>query len=281
QVNDYEQAWANLRDTNRYLNELINDKRVHIALLHGRLERLPDLEADLERIEAETDSHGKALSRAESRIKDVFGQKSTLDVKKARIDELNAKLRELERDLAGLGRILENANAALDESRTAQKTIEGSKGGYEAFVNAQNKLNELETQRLKRDDLNSRMEKVDLELALGEQELGRLLGELEAISQAEKRMTKLEPLVERQTKLEANLETAKQDSRRLEESGQKAAHEKTRLEELQAKLERVQEELKKRISIDTKIGTVELQRAKLERENAQLAAAGERIQGDR
>ncbi len=280
QVNDYEQAWANLRETNRYLNELIFDKREHIALLHGRLERLPDLEADLERIEAEIDSQGKALSQAESRIKEVSKQKNTLDVKKARIDELNGKLRELERDLAGLGRLLANANTALDKSRAAQKTIEESKAGYEAFVNAQNSYNELETQRQKRDDLKSRIGKVDRELALSEQKLGHLLGELKVISQAEERMTELEPLVERQTKLEADLETAKQDSRRLEESAQKAAHEKTRLEELKAKFEQVREELKKRSSIDTQIRTVDLQRAKLERENAQLAAAGDRIEGD-
>ena len=280
QVNDYEQAWANLRETNRYLTELIHDKREHIALLQGRLERLPVLEADLERVEAETDSHEKALSRAESRIKEVSEQKSTLDVKKARIDELNGKLRELERDLAGLGRLLVNANTALDKSRAAQKTIEESKDGYEAFVNAQNKFNELETQRQERDDFNSRIGKVDRELALSDQKLGHLHGELEAISQAEERMTELEPLVERQTKLEADLETAKQDTRRFEESGQKAAHEKTRLAELQAKLEQVRGELKKRIFIDTQIGTVDLQRAKLDRENAQLAADGERIQGD-
>ena len=280
QVNDYEQAWANLRDTNRYLNELINDKRVHIALLHGRLERLPYLEADLERIEAEIDSHKKTLSRAESRIKEVSGQKTTLDVKKTRIDELNAKLRELERDLAGLGRLLANANAALDESRASQKTIEESKSGYEAFVSAQNRFNELETQRQKRDDLNSRIGKVDRELALSEQKLEQLQGEVKTITRAEKRMTELEPLVKRQTKLEADLETAEQDSRRLEESGQRAAHDKTRLEELKAKLEGVREELKKRISIDTQIGTMDLQRTKFERENAQLAAAGERIEGD-
>ncbi|MGB7116615.1 MAG: AAA family ATPase, partial [Anaerolineales bacterium] len=281
QVNDYEQAWANLRETNRYLDELINDKRVHIALLHGRLERLPYLEADLERIEAEIDSHKKTLSRAESRIKEVSGQKTTLDVKKTRIDELNAKLRELERDLAGLGRLLANANAALDESRASQKTIEESKSGYEAFVSAQNRFNELETQRQKRDDLNSRIGKVDRELALSEQKLEQLQGEVKTITRAEKRMTELEPLVKRQTKLEADLETAEQDSRRLEESGQRAAHDKTRLEELKAKLEGVREELKKRISIDTQIGTMDLQRTKFERENAQLAAAVERIEGDR
>ena len=281
QVNDYEQAWANLRETNRYLNELIFDKREHIALLHGRLERLPVLEGDLERIEAETDSHEKALSQAESRIKEVSEQKSTLDVKKARIDELNGKLRELERDLAGLGRLLANANAALDESRAAQKVIEESKGGYEAFVSAQIRFNELETQRQKRDDLKSRMEKVDRELALSDQKLEQLQGEVKTITRAEERMTELEPLVERQTKLEADLETAKQVSRRLEESGQKAAHEKTRLEELKAKLEQVREELKKRSSIDTQIRTMDQQRAKLERENAKLAAAVERIEGDR
>ncbi len=281
QVKDYEQVWENLRDTNRYLNELLADKREHIALLHGRLERLPDLEANLERIEAETDSHGKALSRAESRIKEVSEQKGKLDVKKARIDELNAKLRELERDLTGLGRLLTNANAALDESRAAQKVIEESKSGYEAFISAQNRLNELETQRQVRDDLNSRIGKMDRELALSEQKLEQLQGEVEKITQAEKRMTDLEPLVERQTKLDADLETAIQDSRRLEESGQKAAHEKTRLAELQARLEGVREELKKRSSVDTQIRTVDLQRTKLERENAQLAAAGERIEGDR
>jgi len=281
QVNDYEQAWANLRETNRYLNELIFDKREHIALLHGRLERLPDLEADLERIEAEIDSHEKSLSRAESRINEVSEYKSTLDVKKARIDELNAKLRELDRDLAGLGRLLANANAALDESSAAQKVVEESKGGYEAFVSAQNSFTELETQRQKRDDLNSRIGKVDRELALSEQKLEQLQGEVKTITRAEKRMTELEPLVERQNKLEADLQTAIQDSRRLEESGQKAAHEKSGLEELKTKLEGVREELKKRSSIDTQIRTMDLQRTKLERENAQLAANGERIQGDR
>ena len=281
QVDDYEKAWENLREVTRYLGDRLAVQERCIAELGGKLERLPQIEEEAERLRDKIAANEQRLAEVIDRLKQVNAEKESLDAARCQIEELARQLKDLTGRLEGLARRLSDAEAAVQEAQEAQQIVEETESGYHAYRTAQAKLGELEERRQERDRLNARLAKAERALTLAEHEIHRLEQTLEAIAQAEDRMAELEPLVAEQERIEEELKAAERDADRWKEARERAIEEQAKLGRLETELRRVREGLKTRQAVEAEIDEKEQQRRELEKQIAALEAGREQIKDQR
>ena len=272
QVSDYELAWEKLRETVRYLKDQLAVQEQRMAELGAELRRLPQLEEDAGKLEHRIADDDRGWVEIAARLERVIAEKEILDRGQVRIEKLERGLGELSRRLEGLGRQLLDAEAAVQEASQAQRIVEETEDNYRRYEEARTKLGALEEQRQQRDRLNSQLAEAEQVLALANQEIYRLEQMLAAITQAERRMAELDPLVAQQMQLQECLKRAEKDAERWAEAGLRVTEEQARLEKLEAELKRVQEGLQALRAVEAEIKERENKCLELERGIASLEA---------
>ncbi len=266
-VDEYEQAWKDLRETVRYLDDRLAGHRERIAGLEAQVVRLPALRERTETLRADLAGIETRLAQLLIELKEATVQREALDATKKEIDHLSKTVEVLTVRLEGIGAQLEVAERAVAEAEAAQAIVEASRPGYEAYQEAQAALAALENDRVRRDKLQAEYASMEKSLALARERVKRLEEDLVEIEEAEARMQGLRPEVERQAEWEAALETARNQMRSLELAEHSLAERQRGLSDLQVRLERVQAGLAEAVRLE----------AVLRDHRAHLEQAGERL----
>ncbi|MGH2447894.1 MAG: AAA family ATPase [Chloroflexota bacterium] len=178
-VEEYREAYEQLRETASYFRDQERDLTGEIAHLEDDVGLLPRARADLNSIRAE-------LQDLNDHYVSLGLEQQTLREDKDRLDSTARMLVDLDRELTlaesredTLSRELAVAEARVAEAVEAESIVGTSASGYRAVVEARQKLGELDDQRRERDrlaqlkveaaaamkEINLRIETLDRELA--------------------------------------------------------------------------------------------------------------------
>jgi len=272
QVDDYEAAWEALRETVGYVRDQKEDLEKHIAGLHGRLESLPDLEQSADELRAHIKTDEEEQANIADYLAQVRKELGALDALKTRIGELTSGLKELEGQMGELARRLSDARDAVRQAQDAQKIVEQTEAGYQAYQAAQTRLVELEQKRQDRDKLREELSRIERDLALAVQAIENHQQVLADIARSEKRLDELKPLVAQQERVEAELQEAKKDVERWQEAQARLQEAQARLETLRTRLTQVRKDLELRRELEAEVESLSAQRRQVDEKTVELEA---------
>jgi len=252
-VDEYDQAWSNLREPRRRLEQLIAGQDTRIAGLEVEVRDLPTWRAKVDEMAAALASTEGRQAAATEELAGVTELKMALETLKAQIDDLRAKEAVAEGKVQTLAARIEEAQAALRRAVDAQDVVAETEPGHLAYLSAQKQLAALEGQRRQRDELREKHQVFERDLAKSRVNLDRLIADLAEVGRAEKQMESLRPEVAVQEQIEADLRDARLAADRLKTAVQTLEREQERLAEMQARLVQVRAGLAERETVSAEL----------------------------
>ena len=283
-VDEYEQAWKALRETLRYLEDRLAERRETIARLETQVQRLPVLRERTIALRADATRIERHLTELKTELDQATLHREALETTKKEIDDLVQKAEMLTARLEGLAEQLAAAEEGVMEAEAAQASVEASRPGYEAYEEAQTSLSELEEERQTRDALRAEQASQETTLKLAQERVKNLEADLVEIEEAEAHMEALQPQVEQQQTWEATLRTAQDQVRLLDMAEARAVERQRQLADLGTRLETVETGLIEvgRVEARLRQARTQLEEARvfltdLKSEQAALAAEAQRL----
>jgi exonuclease SbcC len=260
QVDDYETAWQRLRDSVSYLHDLQQDLETQMAELSGQLRRRVGLQQEEEELRAGIAADRAALAETTAQLADLQQENTRLEGLKAQIDDLAARKDGIGGRLGQLQHRQADAKASAEEARRALSIVKASEAGHHRYETAQSELAELESRRTDRDDLVGRLNTTIRDTALLAQRITDAEETLARIEQAETRSALLMPLIKQQDRIENDLQSAKRDVDRWNETRRRLDEERARLNHLEAELTELTKDLETRSHLEADVKALEVQR---------------------
>ncbi|MCJ7738511.1 MAG: SMC family ATPase [Anaerolineae bacterium] len=272
-VDEYETAWKTLGGTRSWLEKRLQDYDRQIAGLGAETRILPQREADAAAL-------AEALAAGEARQAELVGvlaevgeHKAELEAISARLDELKRAVLRAEVEQQTFAARLNEAQVGLRRAEAAQAIVADTEEGHQVYLAAQAELELLETQRQERDAVRAERQQVEKQLAQTEERLATLVGDLEAIAQAEAEMSVLHPKVEEQERVEAALVEARRAVDRLSAAQEALTEAEARLIELRERGEQVRAGVIERQKVEAELAGVQAALEPLDSEHTALVQA--------
>ena len=280
QVDEYERAFQNLRETGRYLSDELATMDQEIARLEGQLERLP--------------SHLVDLAAAQAAIEVLQAEARELD---ADLRAARATLRELDRAEQAV-RQAEQAHADvryrvqaaegerrqaqidLDEAARAREQVAAAEPGYHAYLAAEKRLQNLEAECVHRDRVRRSCDQALLEqarLAAQQEQAQQALAQIE---QAAALLQELRPQAEEQQRLQAELDEARLKAQLLPGEKRRLQAVQQDMADTNQQLESIRADLRRTSALEARLGQVEQDMEDLAERERQIQAERSAMQAD-
>lgn len=275
-VDEYDQAWSNLREPRRRLELMIAGQDTRIAGLEVEVRDLPAWRSRIDELAAVlTEAEGRQVA-ATVELASVTEHKAALEALKVQIENLRERETHAEAEVQALVARIEEAEVALQRAIDAQGVVMEAELGHRAYLAAQAELNALEVQRKERDESRAKHQMLERELAKSLVSLDRLIADLAEVGRAEREMESLRPEIAVQEGVEADLREARLAADRLETAVQTLEREEMRLAEMRTRLEQVKAGLAER---ETTGAILAILRADLEPVDARWEALNTEVAG--
>ena len=190
-VEEYRQAAEKLRDTVKYIENNISAINVRIARSEGELARFDTVEEEYETVAEQADR----LTRDVEVLTGAVGQKAEavadLDKQEQRLTELSKAVDSARSELERARIVCRQRETEFRQASEARDRVAEVKHEAERHVQLLGRLKELETERLKRDELRAQLHRVETALGKVRSEHTRAVESLET---AEKAHAQIEPL---------------------------------------------------------------------------------------
>ena len=214
-VEEYRKAYENLREPGRLLGQRQSSLDVTISGLEGRLERLPQLQAQTERLAQEIAAGRAELAQTSQKLLAVQERRAGMEAQRAGLVALRSAAQQARQQVEINQRQAESARRRLAEAEDAQAAVEGNRAGHLAFQTAQAEKERLDARIRSRQKVRDQLSSLDKQLSLAQAELTRQQAALAEIAQAEVTVAGLTGAVIEQDRLEAALRQAEQQAARL------------------------------------------------------------------
>ncbi|MBM3188556.1 MAG: SMC family ATPase, partial [Chloroflexi bacterium] len=156
QAADWAKASDALLPTQRSLEGQAAQLREAIARLEGELTRLEPLLAERAALEEASAQMAARLADLERDLTGATAALQRLDAAERALRESQERLNSARVEARSLEARLSDARQALAEAVEARQRVAGSRPGYEAYLEAEGRLRELDRQRARRDKLVAR-----------------------------------------------------------------------------------------------------------------------------
>ncbi|MCI0523915.1 MAG: SMC family ATPase, partial [Acidobacteria bacterium] len=284
-VEEYRRASDNLRDTLRYLENLITENDRKLAEAEGELKsydetrRLHDeAEARLRSLEIEQTAAVAERERITREVGSLEELRRKIDAERRAIEQLRVKL-EVKRDS------LVTAREGVEQARAASAIVEGARDGRERYLAAASRLAELEKRREVRNELRARIAAIEHDLIDARSRSRHCQERLAEVASSREELAKLAGKVERQNSIEesiARLREGRGETQGLERSLVALDRELERLRRRYAELSRQLEEAEAQRERAAMVDGLEAERARLDAEisHAEIALNNYRLKRD-
>jgi exonuclease SbcC len=272
QVEDYESAWKQLRTSISQLESQSHLLETNIASLHAKLERLPSIQEDEKKLINVIEEDEVEQEKMADELKQTFEKKTNLDELEILIQNTKNQIENLQSKINGLIALLEDSKKSVEEAVKAKNTVDEVKEGYVAYKRAQAALKELETQRLKRDELREKLAETSKSIALSQQSIDGLNEQLTEITKAESLEIQLKPKVEKQEELETQLKYLEKSKNDLENTQKRNADERNRLATLFVEKEELVKKIGRLVEIEKELEELDDDRQRLTEKEASISA---------
>lgn len=154
-VEEYEQAWARLRDTERYVKDRTGTVREEMARLSTDVERIPETLREADQLRGDLSREAEETARLREERDEYAAMRAALDTLAADLAAADNALRD-RRYAAGLARnSREQAVDALEKAQAAGVVVTESEPNFHALARRQEELAGLESVRRERDEHRS------------------------------------------------------------------------------------------------------------------------------
>ncbi|RLT32287.1 MAG: SMC family ATPase, partial [Chloroflexi bacterium] len=274
-VEEYRKAYENLREPGRLLTQRQSSLDVTISGLEGRLERLPQLLAQADRLTQEIAAGQSELSRTTAQLATVQERRAGMEAQRAAIAALRAAAQQARQQVEINQRQAESARRRLTEAAQAQATVERSRPGHLAFQAAQTEKEQLDGRVRSRQKVRDQLAALDKQLSLAQAELSRQQSALAEIVQAEATVAGLTDAVAEQERLETALRQAEQQAARLTDAQRQHAQAQSDCAQAETQAAQLAEKVAQSATLEKALTAAETdvtsQQAELARQQTQLA----------
>lgn len=288
QVDEYEDAWTRLRDVVRVVSEGSQELHRKIAELTGELKQLPTLEEELSKLQKQSESRKENLERLDANLKQLEREQSALDEEQKRLQKLQGEVEANQARLHTLEVQMKDAQASVSEAEQASQQVEASRQAHQSYLNAEEQLEQLEQQRSERDQLNTRKNALDKDLALIHERLENVTSSLVEMQTIEHQLEELKPQIGEQEQLTEQFAQAQRFVAKLEAQRSLLAERERKLASLTVKLSDMRSGVDKRSSLQEEraadrqaLQSFERDVARLNAERASLKSELEKIKRHR
>ena len=234
-VGEYKQLYSQLASLKRYSDG-------QIALVAQAITQHEETLSGLEALKEQEAALKGDILKGEERLKNLATQldalsqeQSELAQKAAALDQYRTALQTLEVQVAGKRRETALQSEAVARSQQALQQCAQHQGGYQAFLEAESALQQLDQQLSQQTDLLQQRQQQQSALASAETTLATIKTKLDQAEQAAQALEKLQPLVDQQAQLE-------QSQTRLDQQQQRQQQQQRDRDRLQRDLARQQQE---------------------------------------
>ncbi len=280
-VEEYETAWKKLRETTGYLNEKLQEANKIVARLEGRLERLPQVEKQAERLTRQLASDQTELKEAGERLDSLEMQLMAFSQAQKKVETVAKQLDKASRQLERLTDKIKSAEEALRAAQEAAARVAENEAGYVAYQEATRQRTKLDAARKRRDKALKAIQSTEKKLTKANTTLKHLAQRLIAVATAEKRVIELLPLVEEQQKLEVAVRDAEKQVTERRRLRKRVAEQVTHINDLKLSLQKIRKELAKRAKIEEQLAPIRGQQAALSKTVEELTSKNDPVQAQR
>ncbi|MEO0407032.1 MAG: SMC family ATPase, partial [Cyanobacteria bacterium P01_A01_bin.135] len=273
-VGEYKQLYSQLASLKRYSDS-------QIALVTQAIAQQEETLAGLETLQAQEAALKGDILKGEERLQvlatqlDALSQEqTTLAQQAAALDQYRTALQTLDAQVTGKRREAALQSDAVTRSQQAVAQCAQHQAGYQAFLEAESALQQLDQQLSQQTDLLQQRQRQQNALATAETTLATVKTKLEQAEQAAQALEKLQPQVAQQTQLEqtqtqldqqqrqqqqqrADRNRLQRDLARQQQEQARLAKTLTQLDELAQSLEQIPELEAQRDRLRTQIGRVD------------------------
>ena len=275
-VEEYQQTWKKLADLEKYSKAQVESLEREINRTDEELQRLAE-------IPAKRDRQDQEITRVETEIQQLDQQRQTLEQQVTEQETQQQQLQSLEQHVALLEQqlqtqtqTLENAQLELQQAEHAAAICTANREAYQAFLQAEEQLRELEAQR--RQEAQLQQQKRQQEKLLGDRhtELATLTLQLNQLADAQAAIAQLQPLASQQRELEHQLQSLNQQLQTLQAQRQTLKTHTQRQTQLQKRQTQLEQEIATIQALAASVHAIpdlEQQQQRLQQQLSRLAAA--------
>ncbi len=269
QVDEYENTFKWLGDTEKRLKELAAEERVTFERLKTRLEDLPIQQEQVALLVVEIGKMQEKLGKITSELDKVREKKEGLEALKERIGRLEGEIEVANEKLSGLETQLSNAEQERQAATRAKDLVDAAKPDYLAYCECEDARTRYEAERTRRDALSQLLGRKRVEIAALEAKLTAAKTNLAAVAKAEKEMARLQPIVEAYRRTSKELDEANAARTQRDSLTEWIKAEAARLARMESELEQVRTELVSRAKFQQESGDINTTLSVLSEELAQ------------
>ena len=253
QVEEYRKASDALLPTQRELEERHAALSRDIAALDGRLENLADLTEEQAQLEQTIKDLGQSIEALRQEHEQALAQVEILEAASERARQTATRLETARHEMSTAEQQLAGSQSLLAEAVTARETADASRAGYDAYLEASKRREELDAVRIERDRLLGIKAECERELAQLGAQVSHLQEQLQYIREAEQKTEQLAPLARRQDDLEAQLRQKREQALALAQLEDHLAQEQRDATEAKLEMKRIEAEIEQGEMLDVEI----------------------------
>ena len=259
-VEEYTRAWEKLREPQTLLKTRKSEVENEISRLQGRLERMPPLEAEIVERKQTIQGVQHDLGQRVAELDQVQATRIKLESAREELLQAESAWRESQSKRQGVEARHLAAEQARADAEAAETLVRENAAGHRAYLEAEQQKKELDARVSQRQQVEARRAAADKRVALHEATTRTLLGELDAVAAAEKVVAEVHGAVIEQTRLEGELEQARQQQARLDDAKRVVAQQQQHLERLQSRRKELEQQLGDAEKLQAQMQTATAQR---------------------
>ena len=249
-VEEYRDAYTNLREVTAAIEKTINSMDRELIPLRTRTEKYPELKIEKDGLQKEVEELKSDIKEINTKLPSLNRKKEELTGKKSQLDALTSQIKSEHIRLEEVTKQFERTNLELVRAESARKIVNELAPVEEQYKKENIALKELNGNRLKRDKLKEDIAKLDLKinslteklkcsskLSLENKELEgkkkQLIPKIEAAHKLEESIDRLQKeLKEPMNDITSRLSNLREKSKRIEEIRRDIEEQKTRISHL-------------------------------------------------
>jgi len=204
-VDEYRDAFEQLRDTVSYLRDLTATVEQQIAVLRQETDTLPDQEAECAELDTQVRTGEKHLAQLQQREHEALIHKQRFDGIEVRLHEQRSALQGAEYESKRQAEVARDLETQMDRALTAVQCVADAESGYRQVQEAKARIDELEPKRIERDALREALGLISGKMDGTRRQIDRLEDDLSHALADGVAAASLRDLVTRQAALEASI----------------------------------------------------------------------------
>jgi exonuclease SbcC len=280
QVDEYDLAYQNLRETDRYLVDQRTSLQRDIARLEGLLAQLPGLMLESQGLQLEISDLRESAGKLEEALVEARTELRRLDAAQREVSSVEQARSRNTLQLQAAEGNRATAGRSVTEAQQATERLLRSEAGYRAYLSQEAQRAALDQDRTTRDGANRELERLRVDHTRVQARLEQVQRALDEIEQAMYELETLRPQVIAQQQLQHALDEARAEERVLGETRRQLATLTVELASLETQLANVDAALAQGPGLEAELARQDASLAAMETHERQLVDQRSSLQAE-